>query len=151
MTALGAAAAAERGRSATTQARRPAGWGFWEVNSMLRLFLSASLGLALLISGVCSSGAAKDQPGVDPKSKTNPVVVIKLRIPTEAKYVDVEKLLDKAQAQEGTKLYLEVPKDGESFSAEVVAESLTPSKRVGAVVKELLDRGITKVSIEVKK
>jgi hypothetical protein len=81
-------------------------------------------------------------------SKNNPVVVIKLRIPAEAKYADVEKLLDKVKAQEGTKLYLGVSKAGESFSAEVVAESLTPSKRVAAVVKELLDGGITKVSVQ---
>lgn len=119
---------------------------------MLRLFfLSASFGLALLAFGVCPTGVADDRPKADPKEETNPALVVNLRISGEAKYADIRKLLEALKAQGATKLSLRTSDAKEGSSAELRAEALTPSKRVAAVVKELLDGGITKVSIEVKK
>jgi hypothetical protein len=118
---------------------------------MVRLVLLGSLGLALLAAGVGRVARAGDQPTADPKSEATLAMAVRLRFPGDAEFAEAQKVLQKLKALGVTKLSLRVSKVGEAASAEVVAEPQTPSKRVAAVVKELLDCGITRISVEVKK
>jgi hypothetical protein len=118
---------------------------------MVRLVLSASLGIVLLASGVSYSARGDDQSNAGPKSEALRAVVVRLRFPSEAKYEEVRRTLEKMNTRRASKLFLHVSKAGEGASAEVMAEPRTPSTRIVDVVKELLDCKITKISIEVKK
>ena len=74
-----------------------------------------------------------------------------MRFPHDAEYAECHKILSKVKARGATKLSLQATKKGEGASAEIIAEPRTPTKTVAAVVKELLDCGMTKLSVEVKK
>jgi hypothetical protein len=121
---------------------------YLEVSSMIRCVLTGSLGLALLAAGVGHS--ADDIDPVLAPEKADLALVVNLRVPNEEKFAKVHEILDKVKAQGATHLTLRALRDGAGASAEVVAQSKTPSKRVAAVVGELLDGGIKKIFVEVK-
>jgi hypothetical protein len=115
---------------------------------MVRGVLTASLGLTLLAAGAGHSSGS--DPVLAPE-KADLALAVKLRIPGDETYEKVKDLLDKVKARGATRLSLRASKKGEGPSAEVVSHPRTPSKSVAAVVQELLDRGIRKISVEVKK
>ena len=117
---------------------------------MVRHVMAASLGLALLAVGVGYPVGADDAVRVAPE-KADVALVVKLRVPRDEEYAKVFDILQKVKARGAKHVSLRVSKASEGASAEVVAQSKTPSKRVAAVVAELLDCGIKKISVEVKK
>jgi hypothetical protein len=117
---------------------------------MIRRVLVASLWLALLTAGARYPAGGDDSVRLAPE-KADLALVVNLRVPKDEKFAKVQHILDKVKEQGATHWILRASKDGEGASAEVVAQPQTPSKRVAAVVRELLDGGITRLSVEVKK
>lgn len=115
---------------------------------MVRCVIAASLGLALLNVG--SDRPARGDDAVR-LAKADPALVVNLRVSKDEEFAKVHDILEKLKKRGATSLRLRVSKAGEGASAEVVAQPKTPSKRVAAVVGELLDCGIKKISVEVKK
>lgn len=95
--------------------------------------------------------AQPEEPPQVPKDKPNLALVVNLRLPKDERFSKVQDLLNKVKARGATRLTLRVAKDGEGASAEVVAQPSTPSKNVAAVVAELLDGSVTKISVEIQK
>ncbi|HEV3203321.1 MAG TPA: hypothetical protein VGY77_03010 [Gemmataceae bacterium] len=85
------------------------------------------------------------------KEKVNLALVVTLRFPRDMEYAKIHKILEKVKDRGATKVSVTASKGDEIASGEVVAQPQTPSKRVAAVVEELLGCGITKIFIEVKK
>jgi len=121
-----------------------------EVKSMIRRVLVASLGLALVTAGAAYPAGGDDSVRLAP-GKADLALVVNLRVPKDEQIAKVMDIVEKVKERGATHWTLRASKDGDGASAEVVAQPQTPSKRVAAVVKELLDGGITKISVEVKK
>jgi len=117
---------------------------------MIGHVLATSLGLALLVASAGSHAGADDSVRIAPE-KANLALVVNLRVPKNEKFAKTQNILDKVKERGATHWTLRVSKDGEGASAEVLAQPQTASSRVVGVVKELLDGGITKIAVEVKK
>jgi hypothetical protein len=104
----------------------------------------------VLVAAGAIAVAASDEPIVAPE-KPDLALAVTFVVPKEEKLARVKELFDKVKAQGATHLKMRVPPDAEALSAEIVAQPQTPSKRVAAVVRELLDCGIKKISVEVTK
>ena len=119
---------------------------------MTQIIASAALTLGLFVSGTGPLACAdRAQPDTLPKAKTEPSLVVTLQAPGDTKYAEVAKILDKLKALKVTQTYLRKPEAGKGLSAEVVADPATPAKAVSAVVEGLLELGVKKIAVEVKK
>lgn len=115
---------------------------------MVRGVIAASLGLALFVVGVGHPASGDDSIRIAPADRA---LVVNLRVPKDEEFAKILDILDKVKKRGATHWIVRASKDGEGASAEVVAQPKSPSKRVAAVVEELLDCGIKKISVEVKK
>jgi hypothetical protein len=116
---------------------------------MVRRVLVASMWLLLVATWAINSAGGGD-PVVLPE-KADLALVVNLRVPTDLKWTKVVNILDKVKEQGASHVSVQASKEGEGVWAEVVVQPQTPPKRVAAVVGELLEGGIKKISIEVKK
>ena len=107
------------------------------------------LAMQLLLAGLHASEAPGS--GAPPKTKAKLDVTIRLQFSRETPYTEVKKVLDGLQPLNVKQILLRVPAEGKDPSAEVIADPAVPSTEVGTVVGRLLELGIRKVSIEVKK
>lgn len=105
---------------------------------MLVLAVASLSGLNLL-AGEQADGATQE---------VAPVLNVKLCVPRDMKFVEVRKILQKLETHEANKWSLLIAKENEPLSAEIVADPKVASKRVAAVVEELLNCAIRKISIE---
>jgi biopolymer transport protein ExbD len=137
-------------RRLTAGVNRKLGWigvAALEVYTML-LFS----GLLMFLSATSCQVRADDRPKIaNPKSNPTPTIAVDLHLSRDTKYGDAFKIIDKIRKQGATRWSLRAANAGEAPSAEVVADPGTPSDRIAAVVKELLDSGVSKISVEVKK
>ena len=115
---------------------------------MVRCVSTASIWLVLVAACVAYAARGQAQPLVF--AEPDLALAVNLRVPKEERLVKLSDIMNKAKARGATHLTMNVSSDGEGISAEVVAQPQTPSKRVAAVVGELLDCGIKKISVEVK-
>ncbi len=117
---------------------------------MVRRVIASLLGLFLLTAGIGHPAGGEPPVRIAP-DKTVLALVVKLRVPRDEPYDKVKDILDRIKTKGATHMTLRVSEASEGLSAEVVAQPKTPSKRVAAVVEELLEGGIKKISVEVKK
>jgi hypothetical protein len=105
--------------------------------------------------GVTLAGPTQAQlPDDDIKLGESPgakALVVHIRAPRDAKYTALAEMWNKAIDRGATGWTVRAAKDGEPISAEVVAQPTTHSNRIAAVVQSLLESGITKISVEVRK
>jgi hypothetical protein len=117
---------------------------------MVRLVLPVSLGLALLSAAVGHLAGAEDK--VEPAlGKPDLALVVNLHVNREERYAKTWETVTKVKDAGATHVTIRVCKVGEEPSAEVVAQPHMPSKRIAAVVAKLLDSGVAKISVHVKK
>jgi hypothetical protein len=116
---------------------------------MVRILLPALLGVALLPGGIGRSAYAGDQ--TDPKPEAGPSLTIELRLPADTPYVEVKKILDSAKERGVTRMSVGVAKLEKEITATVVADAKIKPRTVAGVVEALLERGIGKIAVEVKK
>ncbi len=115
---------------------------------MAPYILTAVFWFALLVGGAVPSAGDDDTIRL---GKPDLALVVKLHIPGNEKYAAVWQTLEKLRAQGMTHWTLQAAKEGKAASAEVVAQPKTASSHVTAVVGVLLERGISRITVEVKK
>ena len=98
-----------------------------------------------------AAGAGADDSVRIAPEKADLALVVNLHAPKDENFAKIQNILDKLKQRGATHRTLRASKDGEGASAEVLAQPQTPSSRIADVVKELLDDGIVKISVEVKK
>src|SRR5262249_29911001 len=116
---------------------------------MMRILLTALLGVMLLPGGIGRSAYMGDQP--EPKPESGPSLAVGLRLSAETPYAEVKKILDSVKERGVAKVSLRLVEFGEESSATVTADAKIKPKSVAGVVEALLERGISKVAVEVKK
>ena len=118
---------------------------------MTRLLVTAAWALALqmLVAISAVRGGEPPDPTKPPKAKLD--VTITLHFPAETPWAAAKKTLEGLEALKVKQTLVRAPKTGKGPYAEVVAAPRVRSQDVAVVVRTLLDLGMTKIAIEVKK
>ena len=107
--------------------------------------------IQILSGSLCVHGGEPPNPGTGPAAEETVDLTIALQFPRETPLAEVTKIIEALKKLKGTGIVLRDPEVAKGSSAEVTFRPGVPSKDVAAAVRVLLDSGIRKISVEVKK
>ena len=120
---------------------------------MLKWFVIAASMLAtqvLLVAPAVHGGGPPD-PSKPPEAKAKLDVTIILHFPRETRQVMVKMVLDALERLKVKETLVRVPEAGKGTYAEIVAAAGVRSQDVAVIVRTLVDLGIKKIAIDIKK